>query len=228
LTKKADIEFKTILEFGYPADIIRDKAIELSIDLIVMGTHGASGAREFFLGSNAYNVIKNTNIPVLTIPGKKKVKEFKKILFPIRAANGILEKYNFIAPLIEKNQAELVILGLSLESEIFNMEDRRNEIFELGRRLGLNDTSFRSQFFICKNYAKKVLEIARKEKADLIAINASLDYNWRQFFVGPYTQQVVNHSKIPVLSYRSPGTTDTIAEVVKEEFSHYPKLKLTL
>jgi len=211
------INVLTHLEFSNPADAIREKAIELSCDLIVMGTHGASGFREFFIGSNAYSVIKNTTVPVLTVPGNRKVKEFKKILFPIRATSGIIDKFDFIEPIIEKNNAELVILGLSLADEIFNPAERKAATIELGRRLRMAETAYKSEFYVCKNYARKVLKIAKKEKADLIVINASLDYKWRQFFIGPYTQQVVNHSKIPVLSIRKPDEGGSLADAVKEE-----------
>jgi len=204
IAAKHSIKIKAYLEFGNPADAIRDKAVDLKCQLIIMGTHGASGVREFFIGNTAYSVIKNTTIPVLTVPGNKKVTEFKKILFPIRAANGILEKYDFIKPIIAKNEAELIILGLSLQSEIFDLDDRKKALLSLGQSLGMQSTSFRSEFHVCKNYAKKVLEAARKEKADLLVINATLDYSWNRFFIGPYAQQIVNHAKLPVLSIRVP------------------------
>lgn len=37
-------------------------------DWVMMGTHGATGLKKFFLGSNAVDVIKNSTLPVLTIP----------------------------------------------------------------------------------------------------------------------------------------------------------------
>jgi len=217
IKEENSITVQTHLELSNPADAIREKANELGCDLIVMGTHGASGFREFFIGSNAYAVIKNTTIPVLTVPGNRQVKEFKKILFPMRATAGIIDKFDFIEPIIEKNSAELVILGLTLSGEVFNPAERKASTIELGRRLRLTKTPYKSEFYVCKNYAKKVLEIAKKEEADLVVINASLDYQWRQFFIGPYTQQVVNHSKIPVLSIRKSDEGDSPVNTAKEE-----------
>jgi nucleotide-binding universal stress UspA family protein len=37
-------------------------------DLIVMGTNGANDLYQFFFGSNAYNVIKKSSLPVLLVP----------------------------------------------------------------------------------------------------------------------------------------------------------------
>ena len=224
INAKHNIRTETHLENGNPSDVIGKKALEVKCELIVMGTHGASGLREFFIGSNAYAVIKNTPVPVLTIPGKKKIKEFKRILFPIRASKGIVDKYDFILPIIEKNDAELIIAGLSLPDEPYNLDPLNEEVRELGSLLRLNNTKFRSEHFVCKNYAKKVLELAKKEKAGLIVINASLDYKWRQFFVGPYTQQVVNHAKVPVLSFRTFNTPLEVEETVKEEIKNMQQL----
>lgn len=209
ITTKHKIQVEMHLSFGSPADSIRDKAIDLQCELIILGTHGASGFRELFIGNTAYSLIKNTTIPVLTVPGKKKVKAFNKILFPIRAASGIMEKYDFIKPVIEKNNAELIILGLSLTSEIFNIDDRKRELLKLGQSLRTNSTKFKSEFHVCKNYAKKVLEISKKEKVDLIVINATLDYSWNKFFVGTYAQQIVNHANVAVLSIRTPNSLAT-------------------
>lgn len=219
---------KIHLAFGNPADAIRDKAIELNADIIVMGTHGASGMREFFIGSNAYSVIKNTTTPVLTIPGKTKTTDFKKILFPIRATKGIISKYDFVEPIIEKNNAKLFIVGLSLPGEVYKLGPLNEEIRELGKSLRINKTQFKSEYFVCKNYAKKVLELSKKEKVDLIVINASLDYKWHQFFIGPYTQQVINHSKVPVLSIRNMNAVSAFADTVKEEMANVAQMKMAL
>lgn len=221
-----DLTAETYLETGSPAYSIGKKAVELNCDLIVMGTHGASGLREFFIGSNAYAVIKNTPVPVLTVPGKKKVKDFKRILFPIRASKTIIDKYEFIIPIIEKNNAELMIVGLSLPGEPYSLDPLNEEIREFGHLLRSRNTTFTSKHFVCKNYAKKVLELAKKEKADLIVINASLDYQWQQFFIGPYTQQVVNHATVPVLSFRPHSDTSGFENAVKEEIKNAQQLKL--
>lgn len=198
------IKISAQLVNGNPSDEIAKAAEDLNCDLIIMGSHGASGLREFFFGSIAYNVIRHSFVPVLSVPGKKKAQEFKRILFPVRLSYGVTDKYEFIVPIIEKNHAELIITGLSQPGESYSLDPLNAEVRELGRLLRLYKTKFKSEHFVCKNFAKKILELSKKQKADLVVINASLDYNWKQFFIGPFTQQVVNHSQIPVLSYRMP------------------------
>jgi nucleotide-binding universal stress UspA family protein len=58
-------EFKTVE--GYPAQVILDTAEAVGADLIVMGSRGLSGIREFVLGSVSHNVVQHTKIPVLVV-----------------------------------------------------------------------------------------------------------------------------------------------------------------
>src|SRR5664280_924125 len=108
---------------GTPSDSICKFANEENISLIVMGTHGVSGLREFFIGSEAFRVIKNSTCPVLTIPGNWQKTDFEKVLFPIRLSPDIYKTYFYARPIIEKNNSELFILGLyEREKDIDNTE----------------------------------------------------------------------------------------------------------
>jgi hypothetical protein len=52
------------------------------VDLVIMGTKGATGAREILFGSNAVHVIKNSNCPVLVIPPTTAIRSRPKSCFP--------------------------------------------------------------------------------------------------------------------------------------------------
>ncbi|WP_318312798.1 universal stress protein [Flagellimonas crocea] len=53
-----------------------------NIDFIVMGTQGATGAKEIFFGSNTVHVIQKATIPVLAIPSVFEYRPPYNILFP--------------------------------------------------------------------------------------------------------------------------------------------------
>ena len=63
-----DIRFKADCRVGFPVPGICDAAAETGVDLIVMGTTGATGLRGAFLGSVAAGVMTRTQTPVLSIP----------------------------------------------------------------------------------------------------------------------------------------------------------------
>src|SRR5690606_4497636 len=54
---------------------VTDAARENGIDIIVMGSHGARGFKEMFIGSNAEKVVRTSNIRVLVI--KNEHNDFK-------------------------------------------------------------------------------------------------------------------------------------------------------
>ncbi|MEJ1222496.1 universal stress protein [Sediminicola sp. 1XM1-17] len=53
-----------------------------NIDVVVMGTQGATGAKEILLGTNTVHVIKNAKCPVLVVPPNYGYKVPEEILFP--------------------------------------------------------------------------------------------------------------------------------------------------
>lgn len=59
------------LIFGFPGGSILGYAASNDIDLIVMGTHGRSGASRLLMGSVAEAVVRSAGCPVLTVHDKK-------------------------------------------------------------------------------------------------------------------------------------------------------------
>ncbi|MBK8291445.1 MAG: universal stress protein [Flammeovirgaceae bacterium] len=78
----------------------------------------------------------------------------------------------------------------------------RNKIME-------DDVNCDSEVHFCENVARQVLAIANDKKPDLIVITATLDSSIRDFFLGPYTQDIVNHAAFPVFSIRPEQTKHT-------------------
>ena len=63
----AGVEAKSQVLVGYAAEEILNRAMEEQVDMIVMGTHGRKGIDRILFGSVAEKVVKNANMPVLTI-----------------------------------------------------------------------------------------------------------------------------------------------------------------
>lgn len=53
---------------GEPRRVILDAAKELNADLIIMGTHGRSGAARMLMGSVAERIVRSSPCPVLVVP----------------------------------------------------------------------------------------------------------------------------------------------------------------
>lgn len=66
---ESQVPFERHLLTGSPADEIVRFAEQASADLIVVGTHGRSGAIRLLLGSVAESVVRHASCPVLTVKG---------------------------------------------------------------------------------------------------------------------------------------------------------------
>jgi nucleotide-binding universal stress UspA family protein len=203
LSMESGVSVDGKIELGNPANAICRVAAEGKFDLIVMGTHGASGLSEFFIGTNAFTVVKNATCPVLTIPGNWERTEFKKAVFPVRLLDGAIEKYDYAKPIIEKNASNLLVIGLAEKDKPESIVELTNLVDLFRFQLRDDNVEFSSILHHSNNFADKVIEGADGYDADLIIITANLDYDLKAYFVGPFAKQIVNHSKRPVLSIRA-------------------------
>lgn len=204
-----DIVVNQLVQTGNPADEICKTAASRDSSIVVMGAHGVSGWREFFLGSTAYRVVKHAPCPVMTIPGTSQWLAFNTILFPVRLVPNALDKYEIVRPVIRKNKSTLLVTGFVDPSEgKHSLDEMKQLVNSLNSKIKEDGVTCRSRVHISDTIAHDVLKVAQDESADLIVITATLDTSIREFFIGPYTQHIVNHARVPVLSIR-PGSVES-------------------
>ncbi|MHB1196780.1 MAG: universal stress protein [Lutibacter sp.] len=75
-------KFYTLNNYDYFIDAIRTHVEEKDIDLIVMGTKGASGLKKVMIGSNTGDLITRVKCPVLIVPENAVFEEINEIAFP--------------------------------------------------------------------------------------------------------------------------------------------------
>ena len=75
--------FEAVLDFDIFIDALKQTIVSKNIDLIIMGTNGASNAKEVVFGSNTLQVIRKIDCPVLIIPQNFAFKKINSILFTI-------------------------------------------------------------------------------------------------------------------------------------------------
>ena len=80
--KNSNHTFTQISSFNILINEIKELVKDQAIELIVMGTKGATGAKEILLGTNTIHVIKNAKCSVLAIPSDFSFETPHEILFP--------------------------------------------------------------------------------------------------------------------------------------------------
>jgi len=75
-------EFFCHAAFNSLAEELNDMGGKETLDLVIMGTQGATGAKEVLFGTHAVQVLHKASCPVLVIPEEAEVASLEHVLFP--------------------------------------------------------------------------------------------------------------------------------------------------
>jgi nucleotide-binding universal stress UspA family protein len=177
-------------------------AKDIDADIIIMGTHGVSGYQRFNVGSNTSRVVESAPCPVISVQTHAKNIGFKKIVLPIDESPSSRQKVNHVIEMANHYNAHVYIVGLIN----FNSEELKRKfrikVEQVEEFLAKFDISYESKFVQGDNLAKMTMSIAEEIDADLIVIMTEQEPSITGFFMGTYASQVVNHSKVPIMSVR--------------------------
>lgn len=175
-------------------------ANEAEVDLLVMGTHGTSGWEEFFVGSNAFKVVTQSSSPVLSIQEAATKTELDSIILPIDSTPESRQKVKYAAAMAKVFGATIHIASLLTDDEPeirFDFNKRIKQVTDFFDREAI---PFTETTLVGSNLATMTMNFAESKGGNLIVMMTEQESNLTGFLMGPFAQQIVNHSKIPVLS----------------------------
>lgn len=180
-------------------------------DIIVMGTHGASGFEEVFIGSNSYKVVTLATCPILTVQSHSRRIGFSEILLPIDNSGHSRQKVSHTVELAKQYGARIHILGLLDEDDSVDLAKFQVKIEQVKEYVEKCELPTSVHIQVGGNQAKNTISYAKQHNADLIVIMTDQEENFTGSFLGPYAQQVVNHSWVPVLSFKPVENPENIS-----------------
>lgn len=186
---------------------IADEAKESNAMLVVTGTHGATVFVEFWIGSNANRIVSLSPCPVITIrAGIDISRSLTKIVMPIDSSMETRQKATFTAYIAKQHGAEVKILSLytsKVKAMRQNVDLYSQQVATYMQEMGINYTV---ESVVADNVSDATIEYAKKVDANLIVIMTSQESNTSNLWMGPYAQQMVNRSPMPVLSIHPMNT----------------------
>jgi len=199
LQEKYNIGYSIEVRDGSISKEISKTAVEVKADLIVMGTHGVSGFEEFFLGSNAYRTVTASTVPVLTVQKHAGPCGYDRIVVPIDSSPHTRDKISQVVSIASKFNSRVFLAGLITKDHEEEMNVFRLKLKQIEEYLDHKGILHESEFVHGDDIAKMTLKFAEEKKANLIVAMTEQEAS-TGLFMGTYAQQVVNHSKVPVLS----------------------------
>lgn len=197
LLPDADDRLEGISIHGETVSEIDSAAKKQSADLIVMGTKGATGLMETFIGSVTANVLKNVSTPVLAIPEGVTFTPPKNIVFA--ADYGSLKDVNELQALKTialKFNSTITILNVLKEGEFTDAQEALE-----GLKINAYFQGVRLEFdFIESNDIEAgIADFVERNNVDMMAMIERKVSFFERIFHKSITKQVANHVKLPLL-----------------------------
>jgi nucleotide-binding universal stress UspA family protein len=183
---------------------VNDVAQEHEADLIVMGSHGASGIKEFFVGSNTEKVVRNAEIPVLVVKNDLPSINFDNVVFATDFAEECIKPYLNATKMFDSLGSDMKLLYVNQPNENFRssveIEQRIAEFLQKadGNLANLDKVAYQADYSV----EQGVLNYANKLGADLIAIPTHGRKGVTHFFSGSIGEDIANHSALPVITFK--------------------------
>ncbi|MEE9193994.1 MAG: universal stress protein [Thermodesulfobacteriota bacterium] len=195
---------------------IKKYAKKINAGLIAVGNTGKDFISRMILGSNTLKVLRNSEIPVLTVPpvkirGKYKV---KKILLPLDISEPNYDSLEYALDIAEKTGSHLTVLYIlslphntneippKVMDEIVNGSHNELNKIVAGSKEKIKNLSIVKKMIIGLSPSTRILKYARKNDFDLIVINSNNKGNLARFFLGSVSEDVIRGSVCPVLTIR--------------------------
>lgn len=194
-----DVKVVFNVRYGGVIKMIQDYIEEQSIDLVMVGSHGASGVREFFIGSNAEKIVRNSPVPVLVLKHYFKG-PIKNIVFPntldTEKQEDLVMKVKALQSFF-KAQLHIVWINtpLNFTSDNFTFE----RLNKFAKRFMFKD--YTVHVFNYTDEEQGILQFAHQLKANLIAMGTHGRKGIAHVLSGSLAENVVNHTEAMVWTY---------------------------
>ncbi|NRD18955.1 universal stress protein [Winogradskyella eckloniae] len=189
-TVKADVTFNEI----------KESCKEFDIDLIVMGSHGASGLMEMFVGSNAEKVVRTSDVPVLVIKNEHQSFEVSDFVFASDFKNDNKETYKQAVKFAKAFGSKIHLLLVITSSNFMTTYEANSRIKDF-----ISGQEFDNYTITIHNdttVEHGILNFSKDINADLIGISTHGRQGIAHFFNGSISEDLVNHAKRPVITFK--------------------------
>lgn len=189
--------FTTITAHNFFVESIKHEIEKRDIDLVIMGTKGASGLKKVTMGSNTGDVLTKVKCPLLAVPENTVFKTPKEIAFPTDYyLNYDLKVLDTLVDMANLHNSDLRVLHISKKGEGLTHEQTGNKEFLNDYLQGVKH-SFHSLTGI--DLETSVQCFTQSRDIDMIAMVAKNLNFFQRILFRPKVEQISYHTDIPFL-----------------------------
>lgn len=195
-----DIKISKIMQFEMAFTGILKSAETHNVDLIVMGSHGASGFQEMFIGSNAEKVVRNSEIPVLIIKKDDTTFAIDHFVFASDFSDEIKKPFEKVVQFANEFNAHLHLVTINTPNNFKSTRVAQKIMDEFVTNFKIH--KFSTHIYNDINVEKGILHFAKEVNADLIGMSTHGRKGISHFFNESISEDLVNHAKRPVVTFK--------------------------
>ena len=190
--------YHTISTFNFLSDALKQIIAEKDIDLVVMGTQGATQSQGVIFGSNTVNTMeKIKECPVLSVPEDVRFSSPKEIVFPTDYKSVFKRKeLNYLVEISKMHDTAIRVLYISKNAEL-NDEQMNNQKL-LGDILGTLNHSFHT--LSKKDVSDGLTGFVESRDSDMIAFINRKHFFFSSIFSKPLVKEIGYDATVPILA----------------------------
>ena len=188
------VKISNILKHGDLIWTIKDVVKNEHIDYVVMGTKGATGLKETFLGSNAGSVVTEVNAYVITVPEESEYNGINNIVFTTRFNEDDKKALKKVLELAKMFGAKVHCLYVKTK------KTNVNDVIIQDWKFLFKDDAVEFHIIENEDVQQTILNFTNAYEIDLLAM---LNYKrgfFEELFRQSLTQKLSYHLQVPLLA----------------------------
>jgi len=194
------VNISKIIQFEMAFDGIIKNGKAHNVDLIVMGSHGANGFQEMFIGSNTEKVVRNSDVPVLVIKREESDFNANNFVFASDFSEEIKKPFEKVVEFADKFNSHLHLVTVNTPNNFKSTRVAQKAMDEFVAEFKINNCS--THIYNDVNVEKGILHFAKGINADIIGMSTHGRKGLSHFFNGSISEDLVNHAKRPVITFK--------------------------
>jgi nucleotide-binding universal stress UspA family protein len=202
--RRSHVDIDTLAVIGRIAPEILKAATRTRADLIVMGTHGATGFMENLLGSNTYRVASLSKTPLLSVHKKIGRAGYSHIVYPVREQRQGMKKFSHALMFARLFHASVRIIGLLASEEKSQDRTMRAKCAAIQKRFEKLKIPAETVFTLKGFLPQVAIRYGHAHPGALVVITQDSDFHLVEVFQGAFSKRVLHKVLSPVLTVPVP------------------------
>lgn len=187
------------IRIGNPYKKISSYIKNEACELIIMGTHGTSGMDDLLVGSNTEKVVRYAHCPVITLKDPVRLNDIRSMVFAAGRFDQSDQLFQNLFRIQQLFGAKTHLVTINTPGNFFSDRDGRSSLLEFAEKNQLKD--YTVNIYSDLTEEEGIKHFAEDQQADLIVMATHGRTGVGHLLAGSLTEQVVNHSALPVVTF---------------------------